>query len=239
MFSSACLKNLSLVVSTAVNVEMLIFPCVRLQSLALAIFLNLKQQWLLAFRSSAHTLLSTIMQKYDQELNKLQSNIYVHLKKNYISRKETKNKGLNWFTLHRKLLQHKLSNRTNLGCQSSIVSLAAWPAGLDVGVVSSGVLLRVVHAGTSVLTARAAPEPQPVKLVRSVVKVGPQAKAALEAACGWRPKDTGINFPTVTGFIQKNPFKIHKIFTNLCNMARKSNTKVQNSSAHPVKGCNA
>ena len=57
-----------------------------------------------------------------------------------------------------------------------------------------------------------------------------------------------------TGFIQKNPFKIYKLFTNLFhepnvtgnaqtqhdagNMARRSNTKVCNSSAHPVKGRN-
>ena len=44
---------------------------------------------------------------------------------------------------------------------------------------------------------------------------------------------------TYTGFVQKNPFKIHKLFTNLCNMAWKSNTKVRNSSAHLVKRCNA
>ena len=43
---------------------------------------------------------------------------------------------------------------------------------------------------------------------------------------------------TQTGFIQKNPFKIHKLFTNLCDMAQKSCTKVRNSFAHPVKGCN-
>ena len=29
-----------------------------------------------------------------------------------------------------------------------------------------------------------------------------------------------------TGFIQKNPFKIHKHFTKLCKMVRKSNMKV-------------
>ena len=45
---------------------------------------------------------------------------------------------------------------------------------------------------------------------------------------------TGI----ITRFVQKIPFKIHKLFTNTCNMARKSNTKVHNSSAHPVKGHN-
>ena len=36
-----------------------------------------------------------------------------------------------------------------------------------------------------------------------------------------------------TGFVQKNPFKIHKLFTNLCNMGQKSN-----SAAHLVKGHN-
>ena len=36
----------------------------------------------------------------------------------------------------------------------------------------------------------------------------------------------------------KNPFKIHKLFANLCNMVQKSNTKVRNSPAHPVKGRN-
>ena len=43
---------------------------------------------------------------------------------------------------------------------------------------------------------------------------------------------------STTGFIQKNPFKIHKFFTNFCNMARKSNMKVHNSSTHLVKGRN-
>ena len=42
---------------------------------------------------------------------------------------------------------------------------------------------------------------------------------------------------TIPG-IQKNPFKIHKRFTNHSNMAQKSNTKVRNSSAHLVKGHN-
>ena len=42
--------------------------------------------------------------------------------------------------------------------------------------------------------------------------------------------------PELTGIVQKNPFKIHKHFTNLCNTAWKSNTKVHNSSTHPVKG---
>ena len=32
--------------------------------------------------------------------------------------------------------------------------------------------------------------------------------------------------------------KILSKFTNLCNMVRKSNTNVHNSSTHPVKGCN-
>ena len=41
-----------------------------------------------------------------------------------------------------------------------------------------------------------------------------------------------------TGFVQKNPFKIHKLFTNLCNMGQKSNTKVRNSAAYLVKGHN-
>ena len=35
-----------------------------------------------------------------------------------------------------------------------------------------------------------------------------------------------------TGFVQKNPFKIHKLFTNLCNMGQKNNTKVRNSAAY-------
>ena len=39
-----------------------------------------------------------------------------------------------------------------------------------------------------------------------------------------------------TGFILKTPLKIHKLFTNRWNMAQKSNTKVCNSSTHPVKG---
>ena len=43
---------------------------------------------------------------------------------------------------------------------------------------------------------------------------------------------------SLTGFIQKNPFKIHKHFTNLCNRVWKSNMKVLNSSTHQVKGCN-
>ena len=41
-----------------------------------------------------------------------------------------------------------------------------------------------------------------------------------------------------TGFIQKNPFKIHSLLTDLCNMAWKSNTKVHTTSAHLVKGRN-
>ena len=41
-----------------------------------------------------------------------------------------------------------------------------------------------------------------------------------------------------TGFIQKNYFKIHKLFTNLCDMAWKSNLKVCNSSTPLVKGHN-
>ena len=38
----------------------------------------------------------------------------------------------------------------------------------------------------------------------------------------------------------KNLFKIHRLFTNICSMymVLKSNTKVHNSSAHPVKGRN-
>ena len=36
----------------------------------------------------------------------------------------------------------------------------------------------------------------------------------------------------------KNPFKIHKLFTSLCNMVQESNTKLHNTSAHPVKGRN-
>ena len=43
---------------------------------------------------------------------------------------------------------------------------------------------------------------------------------------------------TLTGFIQKNPSKIHKLFKNLCDTAQKSNMKVLNSSTHQVKGCN-
>ena len=43
---------------------------------------------------------------------------------------------------------------------------------------------------------------------------------------------------THRGFILKNPFKIHKLFTNLCNTAWKSKTHVLNSSNHYVKGCN-
>ena len=47
-----------------------------------------------------------------------------------------------------------------------------------------------------------------------------------------------------TGFIQKNPFKIHKPFHkrktqhDATNMAQKSSTKVHNSSTHLVKGHN-
>ena len=41
-----------------------------------------------------------------------------------------------------------------------------------------------------------------------------------------------------SGFILKNPFKIHKLFTNLHNTAWKSNMKILNSSANQVKGCN-
>ena len=44
--------------------------------------------------------------------------------------------------------------------------------------------------------------------------------------------------PQSTGFIQKNPFRIHKLFSNLCNMAWKSNIQVLNSSTHQVKGHN-
>ena len=40
------------------------------------------------------------------------------------------------------------------------------------------------------------------------------------------------------GFVQKNPLKIHKLLTNLCNVGQKSNTKVRNSAAHLVKGHN-
>ena len=43
---------------------------------------------------------------------------------------------------------------------------------------------------------------------------------------------------STTGFVQKNPFRIHKLFTNRCDMAWKSNMKVRNSSTHLVKGCN-
>ena len=39
-----------------------------------------------------------------------------------------------------------------------------------------------------------------------------------------------------TVFIQKNPFTIHKLLQHV--MVQKSNTKVHNSSAHPVKGRN-
>ena len=41
-----------------------------------------------------------------------------------------------------------------------------------------------------------------------------------------------------TGFIPKNPFQIHKLFTNLCTRVQKSNTKVRNAAACPVKGRN-
>ena len=42
------------------------------------------------------------------------------------------------------------------------------------------------------------------------------------------------------GFIQTNPFTIHKLFTNICSMymVQKSNTKVHNSFTHPIKGRN-
>ena len=40
------------------------------------------------------------------------------------------------------------------------------------------------------------------------------------------------------GSYRKIHSKIHKLFTNLCNMAQKSNTKVCNSAAHLVKGRN-
>ena len=42
----------------------------------------------------------------------------------------------------------------------------------------------------------------------------------------------------IAGFVQKKSLKIHKLFTNLCNMGQKSNTKVCNSAAHLVKGRN-
>ena len=45
-----------------------------------------------------------------------------------------------------------------------------------------------------------------------------------------------------SGLVQKDPLRIHKLFHktwhDACNMAQKSNTKVCNSSAHPVKGRN-
>ena len=43
---------------------------------------------------------------------------------------------------------------------------------------------------------------------------------------------------TLAWFVQKNPFRIHKLCTDLCSMARKSNTKVHNTSTHLVKGHN-
>ena len=83
---------------------------------------------------------------------------------------------------------------------------------------------------------------------------------ACTCSCGWVPEPHVLltNLPTqvemclVTGekhiqdlfadtlawFVQKNPFRIHKLCTDLCSMARKSNMKVHNTSTHPVKGRN-
>ena len=47
-----------------------------------------------------------------------------------------------------------------------------------------------------------------------------------------------LGYLRFTGFVQKNPFSIHTLFTNLCNMVQKSNMKVRNSSTHLVKGRN-
>ena len=52
-------------------------------------------------------------------------------------------------------------------------------------------------------------------------------------------KDEVAVLGSLSGFMQKNPFTICKLFTKICNMVQKSNTKVHNFSAHPVKGRNS
>ena len=118
------------------------------------------------------------------------------------------------------------------------------------------VLTLLVLLETAAISARSVYTIQPCTVSRRFMQSHiPQGASMFTATSAGLNNARGISpqFNT-TGLIQKNPFKIYKLFTNLFhepnvtenakpqhdarNMARKSNTKVRNSSAHLLKGRN-